>query len=100
MLVGNPPGAAGRPIGRLPAISVTAPLAGSIWMMRLAPTSATISLPWGASANAFGHLQVLGDDVLLAIGLDLRNLSGKRFSDVEDVAGRGDKADRPLRGCR
>src|ERR1700710_1083234 len=54
MLVGSPPGAPASPIGRLPAISVTVPLTGSISMMRLAPTSATISLPLGASAMPSG----------------------------------------------
>ena len=45
MLLGRPPGAPVRPIGRLAAISVTLPLSGAISISRLAPTSATISLP-------------------------------------------------------
>src|SRR5712671_1605181 len=40
----------GNPAGRLPAISVTFPFCGSIWTIRLAPTSATIRLPSPASA--------------------------------------------------
>src|SRR5215212_2637209 len=64
MLLGNPPGAPTRPIGRLPAVSRTLPPWGSISIILLAPTFATISLPSGARAIPSGIFRSLASTVL------------------------------------
>ena len=97
MLLGSPPGAAGNPIGRLAAISVMVPFAGSIWTIRLAPASATISLPSGASAMPSGHLQVFGDNGFLAVGFHLRDLCRQRLRSDRPRRPVGDRPTGPSR---
>src|SRR6266511_1505872 len=94
MLLGSPPGAAGNPIGRLPAISVMAPLAGSIDTIRLAPTSATISLPSGASAMPSGPFRSLAITVFSPLASTFETWPAEGFGQIDRAARSGGEADR------